>query len=91
MAAVLCNGAITPNHTTPESSNGLLRTATPGASIVFSLRDDPAQESAYAESVAALSAGGAWQETWTSPDVQARPYGAEDVMHRINVYQKAQG
>ena len=43
-AAVLSSGTITPRHAPAHSFDELIRVAMPGASIVFSLRDDPAQE-----------------------------------------------
>ncbi|MEM7506967.1 MAG: hypothetical protein AAF415_09470 [Pseudomonadota bacterium] len=88
MGAVLCIGTITPNHAPPESLDGLLRAASPGAPIVFSLRDDAAQEPAYPDRVAALTTAGAWRELWTSPSLQSMPYGAGEVTHRIHVYRK---
>ena len=89
MGAVLCIGTITPNHAPPDSLDGLIRVAKPGAPIVFSLRDDPAQEPAYPARVAALSGTGAWQEVWSSASLRSMPYGAEDVTHRLHVYRKA--
>ena len=89
MGAVLCIGTITPNHAPPDSLDGLLRAAKPGAPIVFSLRDDPAQEPAYPERAAALTAAKAWTEIWSSPSLHSMPYGAEDVTHRVHVYRKA--
>ena len=88
MGAVLCIGTITPNHAPPESLDGLVRVARPGAPIIFSLRDDEAQEPAYPERVTARSEAGDWTEVWTSPSLQSMPYGAEDVTHRIHVYRK---
>ena len=46
-AAVLSSGTITPKHAPAHSFDELIRVAMPGASIVFSLRDDPTQEPAY--------------------------------------------
>lgn len=89
MGAVLCIGTITPNHAPPESFDGLVRVARPGAPIVFSLRDDPAQDPAYPARVAALTKAGAWHEVWTSGSCHSMPYGAEEVTHRLHVYRKA--
>lgn len=89
MQAVLCIGTITPNHAPPESFDGLLDVAAPGATIVFSLRDDPAQDPAYPTRVAALSDAGAWEEIWSSDGFQSMPYGAAEVTHRVHVYRKA--
>ena len=88
MGAVLCIGTITPNHAPPESFDGLLTVAKPGAPIVFSLRDDAAQEQEYPDKVAALSEAEKWEEVWSSPSVHSMPYGAEEVTHRIHVYRK---
>ncbi|MEM7379503.1 MAG: class I SAM-dependent methyltransferase [Pseudomonadota bacterium] len=89
MAAVLCIGTITPNHAPPESLDGLVRVAQPGAPIVFSPRDDAAQELAYPARVAALTEAGVWTEVWSSESVHSMPYGAGEVTHRIHVYRTA--
>lgn len=91
MGAVLCIGTITPNHAPPESLDGLVRVARPGAPIIFSLRDDCDQEPAYPNRLAALSAADKWVEVWSSPSLQSMPYGAEAVTHRIHVFRKAMG
>jgi len=87
--AVLCIGTITPNHAPPDSFEGLIRVARPGAAIVFSLRDDPAQDPAYPDKVAALAEAGAWHAVWSSDSIQSMPYGAEEVTHRLHVFRKA--
>ncbi|MEM9497130.1 MAG: class I SAM-dependent methyltransferase [Pseudomonadota bacterium] len=88
MAAVLCIGTITPNHAPPESFDGLIRVARAGATLVFSLRDDDAQDPAYPERVGALSRQNLWTELWTSPGFCSMPYGAKEISHRIHVYRK---
>lgn len=88
MQAVLCIGTITPNHAPPESFEGLIRVAALGALIIFSLRDDVAQDPAYPEAVARLEKSGAWKEVWSSKGIQSMPYGAEDVSHRVHVYRR---
>lgn len=90
MGAVLCIGTITPNHAPPDSFEGLIRVARPGAFIVFSLRDDPAQDPAYPDKVAILTEEGAWRAIWSSDSIQSMPYGAEEVTHRLHVYRKAE-
>ena len=87
----MCIGTITPNHAPPESLDGLLKVAQPGAPIIFTMRNDPAQEPAYLEKLAALTAEGAWTEIWSSDGVHSMPYGAKEVTHRIHVYRKAGG
>ena len=91
MNAVLCIGTITPNHAPPESFDGLLGVAAPGAAIIFSLRDDPAQDPAYPARVAELTKAGAWDEVWSSDGFQSMPYGTGEVTHRIHVYRKSGG
>lgn len=88
MGAVLCIGTITPNHAPPESFDGLLTVARPGAPLVFSLRDDPEQDPAYPERIAELTAADAWTEVWSSASLVSMPYGAPEITHRIHVYRK---
>lgn len=88
MGAVLCIGTITPNHAAPDSFDGLLRVARPGAPIIFSLRDDPAQDPAYPNYVEMLTNSGDWHPVWTSATLHSMPYGAAEVTHRIHVYRK---
>ncbi|WP_299848299.1 class I SAM-dependent methyltransferase [uncultured Roseovarius sp.] len=90
MRAVLCIGTITPNHAPPESFDGLIRVARAGAPIVFSLRDDPAQDPAYPTRIATLVRDGMWHEVWSSDSIHSMPYGAEEVTHRLHVYRKAE-
>ncbi len=90
MGAVLCIGTITPNHAPPESFEGLVKVAKPGAPIIFTMRDDTAQEPAYPAKVSELTDAGAWAEVWSSAGVQSMPYGAGEVTHRIHVYRKAE-
>ena len=42
-AAIISSGTITPHHAPPKSFEELIRIG-PGAPIIFSMRDDPAQE-----------------------------------------------
>ena len=60
----------------------------PGAPIIFTLRDDPAQEPAYPAKVAELTASGVWTEVWSSAGEHSMPYGADEVTHRIQVYRE---
>ena len=64
------------------------KVAKPGAPIIFTLRDDPAQEPAYPAKVAELTASGARTEVWSSAGLHSMPYGADEVTHRIHVYRK---
>ena len=86
-AAVLSSGTITPKHAPAHSFNELIRVARSEARIVFSLRDDPAQEPAYPEAVERLEKEGAWQPVFQTPSFRGMPYGEPDVTHRVHVYQ----
>ena len=90
MGAVLCIGTITPNHAPPESFDGLIRVARPGAPIVFSLRDDREQDPSYPARVEDLVKAGAWHEVWSSQSCQSMPYGAAEITHSVHVYRKAE-
>ena len=86
-AAVLSSGTITPKHAPAHSFNELIRVARSEARIVFSLRDDPAQEPAYPEAVERLEKEGAWELVFQTPSFRGMPYGEPDVTHRVHVYQ----
>ena len=86
-AAVLSSGTITPKHAPAHSFNELIRVARSEARIVFSLRDDPAQEPAYPEAVERLEKEGAWKLVFQTPSFKGMPYGEPDVTHRVHVYQ----
>lgn len=88
-AATLSIGTITPKHAPPESFQELLRVTRPGGQIVFSLRDDPAQDPAYPAAVRAHSEAGAWRRVFSTDSVHSMPYGEPDVRHRVHVYEVA--
>ncbi|MAF07349.1 MAG: SAM-dependent methyltransferase [Acidiferrobacteraceae bacterium] len=86
-AAVISSGTITPHHAPPGSFEELIRVAKPGAPIVFSLRDDPAQEPEYPEAVKRLTDAGLWREAFTTESFHSMPYGEPQITHRVHVYQ----
>lgn len=87
-AATLSIGAITPQHAPPSSFDELIRVTRRGGMVVFSLRDDPQQDPAYPASVAAHEAVGAWRSVFaTPPGVSAMPYGAQEITHRVHVFE----
>jgi SAM-dependent methyltransferase len=86
-AAVLSTGTITPRHAPPHSLDELIRVARPGAPIVFSLRDDPAQEPDYPAAVARLEAEGRWRPLFSTPSFRSMPYGEPEITHRIHVFE----
>ena len=88
-AATLSVGVITPKHAPPESFDELLRVTRPGGPVVFSLRDDPAQEPAYPAAVRAHEEAGRWRLVFATDSFAAMPYGEPEVSHRFHVYQVA--
>ena len=88
-AAVLSAGCITPGHAPPQSFDELVRVCQPGKPVVFSLRDDPAQDPAYPAAVRRLEEAGAWRPLFVTASFHSLPYGEPDITHRIHVYQVA--
>ena len=86
-AAVLSSGTITPHHAPPSSLDGLIRVAKSGAPIVFSLRDDSAQEPEYPEAIKKLTDAGLWREVFTTDSFHSMPYGEPQITHRVHVYE----
>ncbi|MGI9406497.1 MAG: class I SAM-dependent DNA methyltransferase [Hyphomicrobiaceae bacterium] len=86
-AAVLSSGTITPKHAPPHSFDELIRVAQPGGQIVFSLRDDPAQEPEYPAALERLEQDGAWSPVFRTERFHSMPYGEPEVMHRVHVYE----
>ncbi|MCP5083436.1 MAG: class I SAM-dependent methyltransferase [Alphaproteobacteria bacterium] len=87
--AVLSSGCITPKHAPAHSFDELIRITKPGAVIIFSLRDDPAQEPEYPAALARLEQTGAWTPVFATPSFQSMPYGEPDVTHAVHVYRVA--
>ena len=87
--AVLCAGCITPGHAPPHSFDELVRVCQPGKPIIFSLRDDPAQDPAYPAAVKRLEDAGAWKRIFVSASFHSLPYGEPEITHRIHVYKVA--
>ena len=85
-AATLSSGCITPSHAPAHSFDELIRITKPGALIIFSMRDDAAQEPEYPAALTRLSDAGAWSEVFSTPSFQSMPYGEPDVSHRVHAY-----
>lgn len=88
-AAIVSCGTITPKHAPPHSFDELIRVARPGAPIVFSLRDDAAQEPEYPAALRRLEDAGQWRPIFVTCSFHSMPYGEADVTHRIHVYEMA--
>lgn len=88
-AAVISSGTITPGHAPAHSFDELIRVAQANAPVIFSLRDDPAQEPDYPAALERLEAAGAWVPVFRTPSFRSMPYGEPEVTHRIHVYRVA--
>ena len=85
--AVLSAGTITPKHAPPESFEELIRVSRKGAHIVFSMRDDPAQEPEYPQAVQHLADEGRWKWVFETDGFASMPYGEPEISQRIYVYE----
>ncbi len=86
-AAIISTGTITPHHAPPKSFEELIRVARSGAPIIFSMRDDPAQEPQYPETVTALAEAGLWRKVFSTESFYSMPYGEPEITHRVHVYE----
>ena len=87
-AAVLSSGCITPGHAPAHSFDELIRVCRPGGLLVFSLRDDSAQQPDYPAALERHEKAGSWEPVFTSASFQSLPYGEPEISHRIHVYRK---
>lgn len=85
---IFSTGTITPKHAPPESFDDLIRIVKPGGLIIFSMRNDPAQEPAYPAAVAQHEKEGNWNHVFSTNGFQSMPYGEPDITHQVHVYQK---
>lgn len=85
-SAVISCGTITPKHAPPKSFEELIRVTRPDAPIIFSMRDDPLQESGYPERVAKLETEGKWKLIFRTESFHSMPYGEPEITHRVHVY-----
>lgn len=86
-SAVISAGTITPGHAPAHSFDELVRVASPGARIIFSLRSDTKQLPDYPAALKRLSDAGAWAHVFSTEGFHSMPYGEPDVIHQIHVYE----
>ncbi len=86
-AAVLSIGTITPKHAPPESFDDLIRITKTGGSLIFSLRNDPAQDPAYPAALERHTQAGNWLHRFSTEGFQSMPYGEPGVTHQVHVYE----
>ena len=86
-SAVLSAGTITPRHAPAHSFEEIIRITKSGAPILFSMRDDPAQEPAYPQMLDQLESEGKWRPIFKTDSFHSMPYGEPEITHRVHVYQ----
>ena len=84
--AIVSSGTITPKHAPPHSFEELIRIAQTDAPVIFSMRDDPAQEPEYPATLARLEDEGKWTPVFKSKSFHSMPYAEPEITHRIHVY-----
>lgn len=88
--AVTAAGVLTHGHAPPESLDGLLEIARPGAPIIFSISRPAVEEGGFGGKIAALENSGAWTLEEQTESFRTYPFSAqyEDLRHWICVYRK---
>ena len=89
--AITAAGVLTHGHAPPESLDGLLELAKPGAPIIFSISKPAMEESGFGPKIEELERVGVWQLLDRSEPFRTYPFleSYEDLQHWINVYRKA--
>ena len=89
--AVTAAGVLTHGHAPPESLDGLLELAKPGAPIIFSISKIAVEDGGFGEKFAELERSGAWSLAEQSDPFRTYPFSCEyaSLRHWINVYRKA--
>ena len=87
-AVVFSTGTITPKHAPPESFDDLIRVTKTGGKIIFSMRNDAAQEPEYPARLEHHTQLGNWQHIFSTDGFHSMPYGEPSITHQVHVYEK---
>lgn len=89
--AITAAGVLTHGHAPPESLDGLLEVARPGAPIVFSISRIAVEEGGFGDKMSALEDTGAWVLEERTDEFRTYPFSPqyETLRHWICVYRKA--
>ncbi len=89
--AVVASGVLTQGHAPPESLDGMLSLAKPGAPILFSMSEIAMNDSGFGAKIDALDSAGAWEKLAWSGRFQSYPFLPEQahLRHWICAYRKA--
>lgn len=88
--AVVAAGVLTHGHAPPESLDGMLRVAKPGAPVIFSISQIAVEEGGFGEKMSQLEHDGRWIPVQKSETFRTYPFSEEmgHVRHWIAVYKK---
>ena len=89
--AVTAAGVFTQGHAPPESLDGLLALAKPGAPVIFSISRIAMEEGGFGEKILELDRKGLWVLEEQSELFRTYPFSAryETLRHWISVYRKS--
>ena len=89
--AVTAAGVLTHGHAPPDSLDGLIEVARPGAPIIFSISKIAMDDGGFGPKIAELDRSGAWSLEERTEPFRTYPFSAkfESLRHWINVYRKA--
>jgi len=89
--AITAAGVLTHGHAPPESLDGLLETAKPGAPIIFSISKPAFEEGGFGDKIADLERTGAWTLEERTQPFKTYPFSEQyaELRHWICVYRKA--
>ncbi len=88
--AITAAGVLTHGHAPPESLDGLLAIAKPGAPIVFSISKIAVEGGGFGAKMDALEQAGAWTLVEQTEPFRTYPFSEQyaDLRHWISVYRK---
>ncbi len=89
--AVTAAGVLTHGHAPPESIDGLLEIAKPGAPLIFSISAVAVEEGGFGEKMTVLQQTGAWSLVEQTEPFRTYPFSEQyaSLRHWICVYRKA--
>lgn len=88
--AITAAGVLTHGHAPPESLDGILRIAKPGAPVIFSISRIAAEEGGFGKKCEELENSGAWSFVERTDPFRTYPFSEqyEDLQHWICVFRK---
>jgi ubiquinone/menaquinone biosynthesis C-methylase UbiE len=90
--AITAAGVLTHGHAPPDSLDGLIHVAKPGAPIIFSISRPAAEEGGFGDKILELENAGAWSLEEKTKPFRSYPFSEQyaDLYHWIYVYRKTQ-